>query len=94
MFRELRYRAGTSTSSNKVPLMPMNTLWGSLSSWLVSDKTLDNNPAVVNLRQLRETCSLQTMRNPHGATQLSTYTRCLHRTDNHHHPRCTESIIH
>jgi len=63
MFRELRYTSRYIDEFNKVPLMPMNTLLGSsISSWLVSDETLDNNPAVMNLRQLRETCeSLQTI---------------------------------
>ena len=63
MFRELRYTSRYIDEFNQVPLMPMNTLLGSsLSRWLVSDETLDNNPAVMNLRQLRETCeSLQTI---------------------------------
>ena len=96
MFRELRYTSRYIDEFNKVPLMPMNTLLGSsLSSWLVSDETLENNPAVMNLRQLRETCeSLQTIEEI-----LTVRANCLRTpaastaTDNHHHPRCTESII-
>ena len=63
MFRELRYTSRYIDEFNKMSLIPMNTLLGSsLSSWLVSDETLDKNPAVMNLRQLRETCeSLQTI---------------------------------
>ena len=63
MFRELRYTSRYIDEFSKMSLIPMNTLLGSsLSSWLVSDETLDKNPAVMNLRQLRETCeSLQTI---------------------------------